>query len=216
MKSLRNRGLGCIYVGMLFCIFQCSCVGARAADGAVIRRYGVLLRAPEAPHVTLMKGRHGPMYTSPYAISYSYDRPGALGTSFDVRFFTAPPVWDNDGVKALLSNFPLYFNHKIESTELKKINFKSADAYRFVLAIKPLSVGSEGVILKISGYILMHPYDKNYVVCVSFSDKYDESSGGKADAALEETAERWMQAVRFEQPTSTEDQFMRKAKWVEP
>lgn len=91
--------------------------------------------------------------------------------------------------------------------------------YKFRLGRKFINIGNAGQALQLEGYLLVHPFDLNYLVIVSVLRDYDLVPEVQ-DTELHDEGIKLLSSVSFSEPTQQERERMHPTQgkwlWIKP
>jgi hypothetical protein len=191
-----------------------------------VTRYGVTFSLPQVKHLVLLNGlkRWVMGYITPYDISYNWDRPNQWMASFRLDFIPITEVGNKlplnkDTVKVFLSGWGSQKHFELIELAVDNDDRFHQGSYKFRLGRKFTNIGNAGQAIQLEGYLLVHPFDPNYLVILSVVRGYDLQPE-TPDRELHDIGVDWLASVTFSDPTLQERERMRPPKgkwqWIKP
>ena len=210
----------------LFILTGISCVIGFAESSHVqarVTRYGVSFSLPPVKHLVMLDGlkRWVVGYNTPYDISYNWNRPNQWIASFRIDFIPntfaeGNPPLTTDAVKTYLTEWNRQKHFALTELLVNHDELSHKESYWFRLSRKFTNVGNAGEALQYEGYLMVHPFDHNFLVILSVIRDYDLEPVTQ-DPELHDMGMDWLASVTFSEPSPLERKVMREMKtWIVP
>ena len=142
--------------------------------------------------------------------------------SFDLQFFPnrfkdgTYQSMTNETVVRFLSNWRVAPHLEITNMTVHSDARLNSGGYKFEITIKYLNLGNAGQAIKTEGYLLVHPFDPDYLVMICVDDKFDIHTE-TPDPMLHQLAEDWISSIAFSDVSPVDRKLMREnGSWIKP